>query len=781
MRRWFGNGRQTSVKKKTTTYALELLESRVLLSGDLAGAVQAAPVAKPEVPQQAVVLNVPNSNTAAQQTMSVSQMLAEPSSSFASSDQGAPPTMPSVASPAGPVPSVLGPSNPATSMVQNQIPQGFSGQQAAVSAPGSVPQPITEDLSVPQPITQDLSASQPITQDVSVSQPITQDLSASQLVTQDVSVSQPITQDLLASQPITQDVSVSQPITQDLSTSQYVTQNTSVSVINPQLPRLYVDTSMPTTTRTVTVGPTGANYTNLQQALNEVSLGTTILLQPGVSYTTTGDRGFVLPNKTTGTGWIVIRPALPDSSLPAPGTRLTASQAALLPKIVRSGLNVNAMSIEAGAHNYRIIGLEFMNQGNVDTRIAGAAFIDLGSPKETSLASQSNHILFDRVYIHGPSAPQSIGVKFGIIFGGQYEGVIDSTITDITYGSDAIAVGSWAGAGPFVIRNNALSSSGENIMFGGADTQIANLVPSDIEIRNNYIYKPLKWRDDPAYNSGTHKILVKNLYESKNVQRVLIDGNVFENMWPGAQAGFAINLTPRQAQQHSNQPWTVVQDVTITNNIIRNTANGIAISGQDSGQWALNLGGLAPVPTMLGGRILAKNNLLVRTGGYPGTGIAFQLANGAFDVTIQHNTMASRNPNTAGTTLKFTYGAANSDYTQMQRFTLQDNIFLAQTYPIFAGGGSTAAGLSIAAPGYVWSNNVFAGPWPTPAGVKSALLPQGNGSAYPASESNVGYMNLAGMDYRLASTSLYKSAASDGKDIGIDWNQFYPAIRIALL
>ena len=768
MRRWFGDGRQTSMRKKKTTYTLELLESRVLLSGDLAGAVQAVPV-KPQVPQQAVVLNVPGQNTAPQQTMSVSQMLAKPASSFATLANE--PQISQVI-PQPPVTSGQPMSTPGST---NQAPplstKNQQGQNVFVSEPIA---PTTSNPTVP--LTGQLNNSQVVAQpSITPVQPAPASLPLQPQITTNSALPSTIqyqqSQDLLVSQPAATTTSISTVPQSGLPVSS-TTSSTTSNVTNPQLPRLFVDTSMPTTTRTVTVGPSGANYTNLQQALNEVSLGTTILLQPGVSYTTTNGSGFVLPNKTTGTGWIVIRPALPDSALPAPGTRLTPSDAALLPKIVRSGLNVFAMSSAAGAHNYRIIGLEFLNQGNVDTRITGGSFIDLRSSQETSLASQSNHIIFDRVYIHGPSAPQSIGVKFGIVFGGQYEGVIDSTITDITYGSDAIAVGSWTGAGPFIIRNNALSSSGENIMFGGGDTQIANLVPSDIQILDNYIYKPLKWRDDPAYNSGTHKILVKNLFEAKNVQRLLIDGNVMENMWPGAQAGFAFTLVPRQATQYSTQPWTVIQDVTITNNIIRNTANGFYILGQDSGVWALNLGATAPVPTSLGGRILVKNNLLVNTGGYPGAGIVFLLGNGLFDTTIQHNTMASRNPNTAGTTLKFTYGAANSDFVQMKRLTVQDNLFLAQNYPIFAAGSASTTGLNVAAPGYVWTNNVFAGPWPTPAGIKSSLLPQGNGNAYPASEASIGYMNLAQGDYRLASISPYKNAGSDGKDIGVNWAIF---------
>ena len=61
--------RRASRRKKTpTTCTIELLESRFLLSADLAGAVQAAPVS-PLVPQQAVVLNVEAVPSVGQQTL----------------------------------------------------------------------------------------------------------------------------------------------------------------------------------------------------------------------------------------------------------------------------------------------------------------------------------------------------------------------------------------------------------------------------------------------------------------------------------------------------------------------------------------------------------------------------------------------------------------------------------------------------------------------------------------------------------------------------------------
>ena len=62
------------------------------------------------------------------------------------------------------------------------------------------------------------------------------------------------------------------------------------------------------------------------------------------------------------------------------------------------------------------------------------------------------------------------------------------------------------GTDPARSRSSTTTSRGpaENILFGGADSAVDNVVPSDIEIRRNHLYKPLSWRvGDPSY-AGTH-------------------------------------------------------------------------------------------------------------------------------------------------------------------------------------------------------------------------------------------------------------------------------------
>ena len=58
-----------------------------------------------------------------------------------------------------------------------------------------------------------------------------------------------------------------------------------------------------------------------------------------------------------------------------------------------------------------------------------------------------------------------------------------------------------------------------------------------------------------------------------------IAGNVFDNNWADAQVGFAIVFTPRN--QDGTAPWTVVQDVQFTNNVVRHVSSGINLLGSD--------------------------------------------------------------------------------------------------------------------------------------------------------------------------------------------------------
>src|SRR5262249_42859507 len=106
-------------------------------------------------------------------------------------------------------------------------------------------------------------------------------------------------------------------------------------------------------------------------------------------------------------------------------------------------------------------------------------------------------IVLDRVYAHGHPAK---GQKRCISLNGASLEVLNSFVSACAAVEiDAQAIAGFNGPGPFKISNNYLEASTENILFGGADPVISNLIPSDIEITRNYFTKPVSWRN-PVLN-----------------------------------------------------------------------------------------------------------------------------------------------------------------------------------------------------------------------------------------------------------------------------------------
>src|SRR5882672_3851795 len=77
---------------------------------------------------------------------------------------------------------------------------------------------------------------------------------------------------------------------------------------------------------------------DLQAALDNAQPGDVIALAPNATYV----GNFVLPNKGAITGYITIRSAAPDASLPPAGVRISPADSAQLPKI-RSANSASAL------------------------------------------------------------------------------------------------------------------------------------------------------------------------------------------------------------------------------------------------------------------------------------------------------------------------------------------------------------------------------------------------------------------------------------------------------
>ena len=592
---------------------------------------------------------------------------------------------------------------------------------------------------------------------------------------------------------------------------------------------------------TRTVCASGCMYTDPQAAIDASAYGDTILLRAGQTFV-----GHYTLRAKSGSGVIVIRSDAADSTLPPAGTRLVpstrggATPLSQLARIIgRGGAYKSAplLRTEPGAHGYVLRFIDFDGVSHVGYE----TLIQLG--EDTTVAPPYD-ITLDRVYVHGDRYK---GQKRGVALNGKQLSVLNSYISDIkAVNADSQAINGYNGAGPFTIENTYLEAAGENVLFGGADPAVTNLVPSDIVMRRNHFYKPLAWRNailstpaspratagsGGALAAGTHyfrvvalmatgtrtansapsaevkatvssggsvavswskvsgadkyrvfrgtaaggqtkyidttalsltykgsgelsgtpassgtKWVVKNTLELKNAQRVTVEGNVLENCWSAGQYGYAIVLTPRNS---GKAPWTRVQDVTFTNNIVQHVAGVLNLAGFDDSD-----------PTLRTERITFRNNLFadVNHTVYGTSAKALLVGGGAAALVFDRNTIIHTN-----SSVLYAYGAA------MSGLVYTNNISQHHRYGIM--GDSATTGIPTITkyfPGATVRCNVL-------AGGSASLYPTPN--AFPSvADWDASFVNAAAGDYRLIAGSPVASAGCPGTIPGVDVAQLNAAI-----
>ena len=587
---------------------------------------------------------------------------------------------------------------------------------------------------------------------------------------------------------------------------------------------------------------------DFQQALNNASPGDVITLQAGAVL----QGNFFLPAKPIAGAWITVRSSSTIEAL-AEGVRVRPAQAAAMARL-ESPNSEPALRTRSGANHYRFEGIEFTIAPSV---MLNHGIVTLGDGNEQDPMLLPGDLVFDRCYIHGHATAD---VTRGIALNSARTEIISSYISDCHgLGYETQAIAGWNGPGPFKIINNYIEGAGENVMFGGADPKIPELVPSDIEFRNNHCTKPRSWMegilarpdgviaegnsspgslvrgatyyyrvaargragfsriatsaaseevavtmaadqtsanihwnpvdhateyrvyrtsDSPTAATRTWVVVnanadsvvdsgdttaaqpidappqtgtrwsVKNLFELKNARRVVVDGNVFENNWVEAQSGFALQFTVRN--QDGSAKWSVVEDVTFTNNVVRHSAAAINLLGRDNLHASEQLK-----------RIEISGNIFDDIGGSQwGVNGRFLQITETIDVKVNHNTVFQTGNIIAA------YGVPN------RGFVFTNNIVLHNEYGII-GDGSSSGVLTLDQyfPEYSMKKNVI-------VGGQSSRYPKKN--YYPAAVDEVGFINRATGNYRLADSSPYKNAAKKNRDVGADIEYVEKAARRAV-
>jgi PKD domain-containing protein len=259
----------------------------------------------------------------------------------------------------------------------------------------------------------------------------------------------------------------------------------------------------PASAASLHVCASGCQYTKLQAAIDAAAPGDTILLRAGETFV----GPFILRAKASSTAWITIRSDAADSQLPAAGVRLIPSgkpnantSRSLLPRLLGQGGALKTTPVirtDAGAHHYVLKFLEVDGSANLGYE----TLIALGTD---TTATPAHDLVVDRVYAHGH---QYKGMKRGIALNGKSTDVLNSYISDIkAVNADAQGINGYNGAGPFRIINNYVEGAGENLLFGGSDPAISQLVPTNLEIRGNHFFKPLTWKNAILATPGSPKV-----------------------------------------------------------------------------------------------------------------------------------------------------------------------------------------------------------------------------------------------------------------------------------
>jgi hypothetical protein len=498
-------------------------------------------------------------------------------------------------------------------------------------------------------------------------------------------------------------------------------------------------TAVPVNTgRRVSVS-SGAEF---QRALDTASAGDTILLATGATFSPPAGESFVLRNRHLVAGqWIVIRSAntaFDATGQIAPGTRVTEANAPLMAQI-RTTTSKPALRAETGASGYRLIGLDIGAAASIEQVVN---MVELGDGSDTSVETEPSDIVIDRCYIHGND---SGNFRRGVMLNGARLAVVDSNVSNFhDSNTDSQAVGGANGPGPFRIVNNLLEAASENVMFGGSDPAVPDLVPRDIEIRRNLMTKRLSWQ--------AARVPVKNAFELKNASHVVVEGNTFEHVWVSGQDGAAILL--KSANQQGRCTWCITEYVTFRNNIVRGAAHGMLINAAETGGSGL------PLPRKAH-HIRVENVLFEDIGGkqWGGGGKLLRVFGGVSDASFTHITSRGN-----GSGILDPQGPSDVN----PGLIFKNNVVERMYYGIGAGSDEGTKTLSRNFAPFAYGANVLVN---TSASTDQAI---GNGpleSRYPGRTWVVSSWNEVGFDgdtSALSRTSRFSRAADDGKDVGVD-------------
>lgn len=325
---------------------------------------------------------------------------------------------------------------------------------------------------------------------------------------------------------------------------------------------------------------------------------------------------------------------------------------------------------------------------------SGTAFVsDPGQSHRSLVATggSTTDIVIDRCWLHGEDFPHRL--RYGVFMAGERMALMNSTIEKVSYAYLATA-SSFAGTADFTpvaidfsacrrctIKNNSVSSHG----FGAFSQDSNAFHTTDILISGNDFSMPDRYRHNTIYNAANSDHIYQNrmIIEFKQCERCSIIGNSLEgNFHSASSPANAIGLYIRGTRCCGNTTLNTISDIVIDSNIIKNSASGIQLVGED---------GLPTTPTRHARKIKITNNLIYGLDSYrirrllnannTEHAACFWLVRSISDILVDRNTcwsMAGDGP------YAFLFGLSRGGFAQITK-----NVFIWSSTP---NGANTKGG-----------------------------------------------------------------------------------------
>jgi hypothetical protein len=188
--------------------------------------------------------------------------------------------------------------------------------------------------------------------------------------------------------------------------------------------------------------------------------------------------------------------------------------------------------------------------------------------------------------------------------------------------------------------------------------------------------------------------------------------------------------------QNGQAPWATIENVSFTNNTVKNSEQGFQLLGLDNLNISQRASGLQ-----------ITNNL------FTGISNRFLTMTAYYNVTLNHNTHLQ------GGNIMSLYGDPSIGFTYKDNITNRDP----NGYGIFGDAvGEGNAALARYVPQGTIKRNVL-------ISATASLYPPDN--AYPATIAEVGFQDYRGGNYRLLAKSKFKGTATDKTDPGCQFDR----------